>query len=151
MADVAERVFEILDSSTLRGDLRDALLDRLKTMPKPWTVLSEAEQAELIAGCDRVAMSLVTRAVCLIAANGFTALPGILEKVTVKDGMQVVVQLSRKDPHRHELIDTMGNSVMVVIAQADMFMGEQGPAKPDPRMTVDPSTGEVVTPFKPRE
>ena len=36
----------VLNTDTLFGDLRDAILDRLKAMPKPWTVMSEQEQRD---------------------------------------------------------------------------------------------------------
>ena len=137
------------DSSTLLGDLRDALLDRLRAMPKPWTVLSEGEQQELIDGCERIALHLITEATRLIAANGFPAIKGTLAKITVKDEMQAQVDLSRHDPQRHEIIDFVNKPVFIVIAEPDMFLGEKGTAKPDAKPEATATSGdENVKPFK---
>lgn len=58
-----------IETATLMGDLRTAILDRLRAMPKPWTVMSEGEQSDLIAGCERVAVHLVTEATRIVAAK----------------------------------------------------------------------------------
>lgn len=142
-----ERVDTLVESSTLMGDLRDALLDRLRAMPKPYTVMSEREQQELIDGCERVAKHLVSHATALIAANGFPSIKGTLVKVQVKDGMQLQVDVSRHDPQRLTVIDNVDRPVVMVIAEPEMFMGEKAPAKPEPKPEIE-SDGENVKPFK---
>lgn len=142
----------IIEASTLLGDLRDALLDRLRAMPKPWTVMSEAEQHELIHGCERVARHLVTEATRLIAANGFPVIQGKLVKAQIKDGMQLQIDMSRHDPQRLTVIDSVDRPVLLVIAEPDMFMGEKAPAKPDPKPEATATSGDdKVTPFKGRD
>lgn len=149
-SDLDDRINALVDSSTLMGDLRDALLDRLKGMPKPWTVMSEAEQRDMIFGCERVATHLVTQAVRLIAANGHPSIQAELDSCTVKDGIKAVLNLSKHDPMRHELTDAVGKTVMVVVADIEPFMGQSKEAKPDPDQTTLPGTGgeENVKPFK---
>lgn len=152
MAEAAkiEEPESLLDSSTLLGDLRDALLDRLRAMPKPWTVMSQAEQQDLIEGCTRVANHLVREATRLIAANGFPVISGKLVKAQVKDGMQLQIDVSRHDPARLTAIDSVDRPVLLVIAEPDMFMGEKAPAKPDPKPETDKPNDENVAPFKGR-
>lgn len=146
-----EHLDSIIESSTLLGDLRDALLDRLRAMPKPWTVMSQDEQSELIEGCTRVASHLVTEATRLIAANGFPVIAGKLVKVQVKDGMQLQIDVSRHDRQRLTVIDSVDRPVLLVIAEPDMFMGEKAPAKPDKKPDVaGDDADENVKPFKGR-
>jgi hypothetical protein len=135
MTNIESRAALVIDTATLLGDVRDALLDRLRTMPKPWTVMSEAEQQELIDGCTRVATHLVTEATAIIAANGFPCVSGRLVKAQVKNGMQLQIDVSRHDPQRLTVIDSVDRPVFLVIATPDLFMGERGPARPDPKPT----------------
>jgi hypothetical protein len=149
MTDVADKIDEWMDSSTLFGDLRDALLGRLRAMPKPWSVMSEAEQQELIEGTERVASHLVRNAVKLIAANGRASIDATLEQATVKDGIKAVITLSQRHPLRHELTDAVGKAVLIVVADVTEFMGEKAPAKPDPEEPSLPiSDSGNVKPFK---
>lgn len=118
-----------IDSSTLLGDLRDAILDRLRTMPKPWQAMSDDEQKELMEGCERVASHLVHEAVRIIASKGFPTINGKLVKVQVKDGMQLQVDVSRHDPQRLIVIDSVDRPVLLVVPEPDIFMGEKEPPK----------------------
>lgn len=135
-------------TETLMGDLRDAILDRLKAMPKPWTTLSEADQREMIQGIEMVARTLVRSAVRLVAANGRPTLEGVLSQCTVKDGIKATVILSRHDPLRESLLNAVNEQILIVVADAEAYMGEKAPANPDPdqRAMVDPDG--VVTTFR---
>jgi hypothetical protein len=141
-------------TDTLYGDLRDAILDRLRAMPKPYTVMSEKEQGEMIEGVERVASHLVHQAVKLIAANGKPTIPATVEQCTAKDGIKVVLKVSLHDPLRYELLDAVGKPALLVVADASPYMGEDGPVKPDPDQPplpeVDGETGEI-RPFRGRD
>lgn len=141
-------VAAVADSEVLRGDLRDAILDRLKAMPRPWTTMSEAQQRDMIGSVDLAARELIRKAVALLAANGFPALPAKLVKAQIKDGLQCQVDLSRHDPQRDRLLDHMGKPVMIVLADLAEFMGEREPAKPDPDQPELPGGDGKVAPFK---
>lgn len=122
----------LVSTDTLRGDLRDAVLDRLRAMPKPWTVMSEQEQREMIEGVERVSRHLVTQAVQLIASNGHPHMQAVLERMVAKDGLQITLKASRHDPLRHDVFDALGGPAMIVLASSEQYLGERGPAKPDP-------------------
>lgn len=141
----------VLNTDTLFGDLRDAILDRLKAMPKPWTVMSETEQRDMIYGVESATTHLIHAAVNLVAANGHPTIKATFESATVKDGLKAVLQLSRHDPMRHELIDTVGKAVVIVVADAEQFMGQKAPAKPDPREPPLPLGDDNVRPFQPKD
>lgn len=116
---------------TLKGDIRDWLLDRLKQQQKPWEQMSEAEQADLIAQAEMAAGDMVRRAVRMIAAEGRKVIVAQLEQVTVKDGIKAVVTLSKHDACRHDLVDAQGKDVLIVVADAGDYMGAKGEAVPD--------------------
>lgn len=135
--------FVTLAADTLMGDLRDFILDRLKHEhnPLPWQMRGEVDQADTIARVESALRTWVYRAVTLIAAGGQRAARGSLIKFVVKDGIQMQINLAASDSLRHELADHVGNSVMIIIADAEQFQGERSavPVTPDQkRLPVDP-------------
>ena len=135
-----------LNTDTLFGDLRDAILARLRAMPKPWTVMSENEQTDMIEGVERVSRHLVFQAVKLIAANGHATIHATLVQCAMKDGIKVVLEVSKHDQMRHELMDAVvaGASAHIVLADADAFLGEREPAKADPDQPIIPGVTDNV-------
>ena len=126
-----------IEAPTLLGDIRDALLDRLRTMPKPWPAMSEEEQKELIEGCGRTAAHLVSEAVRAVASQGFPTISGKLVKAQIKDAMQLQVDVSRHDMQRLTVIDSVGRPVLLVIEEPEMFAGERKP----PRTSLEERVG----------
>jgi hypothetical protein len=81
----------VLDTRTLVGDIRDALLEIFKTRPKPWSQYLEDEQRQIAAALEQAARDLVNGAVQLInedADEGFTAK---LEQYTDKGGLKIAL------------------------------------------------------------
>jgi len=115
----------VVNSDTLFGDLRDAILDRLKHMPKPWTVMTESEQRDMIYGVEQVARHLVHEAVQIIAASGRPAIEARLE-------IKIVIRANRHHGLREQLLDSVGKPVLIVVADEEAYMGERAPAKPEP-------------------
>lgn len=151
VAKAAPTVDEILDASTLFGDTRDAILERLRHLPKPWTVLSEKEQQEWIDSTERVARTLVTRAVHIVAAQGRPTVLATCEKLTLKDGLKAELTASRTDDIVLALNRAVGQTVLIVVTNEDAYLGEKQKAKPDPdQREMVTSDGEVV-PLKPRD
>lgn len=142
------------NTDTLFGDLRDAILDRLRAMPKPYTVMSEAEQLEMIEGVERVSRHLVHQAVTLIAANGRPVISATVDQCVVKDGIKVVLKVSQSDPMRYELLDAVGRFALIVVADPEPYLGEREAAKPEPDQPPLPGAGEDggdVRPFRGRQ
>lgn len=121
-----------LASETLSGDIRDFLLDRIKTFGKPWVAMTEDEQREQIISAKEAANHLVREAVKIIASEGRKVIAATLDKVTVKDGIKAEISLAKTDELRHELIDSQGQAVLVVVAGVEEFQGERAPADPMP-------------------
>lgn len=101
-------------TDTLLGDLRDAILQRLRALPKPWTVLSEREQADWIAGVEVVAQHLVHQTVLVVAAQGRPSVPGTIEKITIKDGCKIELSTTRAMGAVEFLNGHLGQAVTIV-------------------------------------
>lgn len=131
---VDETPFVTLATETLMGDLRDFVLDRLKHEhnPLPWQMQGEDAQRETINRVESAMRTWVYRAVTLIAAGGQRAARGSLIKFVVKDGIQMQVNLAASDALRHELQDHVGNSVLVIIADAEQHQGMRSEVKVTP-------------------
>lgn len=121
-----------LAADTLRGDIRDVMLDRVKNLRKPWPQMSEYEQAEIIAGFDRVAKKLVRDAVRIVAAENQVEVSATLEQVAIKDGIKATLTLSRHAQGRHELADAVGQEILIVVLDSERHDGERAEAKADP-------------------
>lgn len=121
-----------LAASTLTGDIRDFLLDRVKRLGKPWVAMSEDEQADQIHAAKEAAEHLVKQVCHIIASDGRKAVVGELRKVTQDTCIKVVIEFSKQDEQRHAIWDAQGQTVLLVVAGADTFTGERGPAEPDP-------------------
>lgn len=121
-----------LATATLTGDVRDFLLDRVKGLGKPWAAMTEDEQSDQIHAAKSAADQLVRKACQIIAAQGKKAINGKLENIAIKDKIQCRIDFNADDEQRHELFDAKGYVVSVVLADAQPFTGERGPAEPDP-------------------
>ena len=121
-----------LAAATLTGDVRDFLLDRVRTLGKPWVAMSEDEQSDQIHAAKEAAETVVRRACEIIASGGKKSMIGTLIKIAVKDKIQVQVDFSKQDEQRHDLIDAQGHTVSVVLADAEPFTGERAPAEATP-------------------
>ena len=130
-ADADKPDFVTLATETLMGDLRDFVLDRLKHEhnPIPWQMRPEKDQIEVIHSVESAMRTWVHRAVTLIAAQGQRAARGQLIKFQAKDGIQMQINLAASEPLRHDLMDNVGATVLITIADVDQFQGERSPVK----------------------
>jgi hypothetical protein len=143
---------ELLGVRTLRGDLRDLLLDQIRNMPKPWHLMSEEEQRRRAVHVDEQSTAIINALVDLIAADGRPVINARVEVVNIKTkAIEAKLVLSRSDEQRLALIDAQGDNVMVVLSDPSRFSGERAPAKIDPdqpglpieTLQVDPNAPNV--------
>lgn len=120
----------IIDSETLRGDIRDEVLREFKHLPKPWQAMNEEEQQRIINRAADIADTLVRRAVDLVAARGLPALPIEVGKFTV-DGSAVkgTFECYADDESLLRIRHLANMRAMFVLASPDAFNGEQKPAE----------------------
>jgi hypothetical protein len=92
---------------------------------------TEVEQRRV---ADAIAVEtgkLVSEAVSLIAGRDFPTIPVGLEQITFKPkGVETKMVMSALDrQRRHELVDSQGKIVLLVVADPSAFMGSRGAAK----------------------
>lgn len=117
---------------TLRGDLRDAMLDRFKNTKRPWAAMTEKEQAEVANAFDSAARHLVTRATQIIAAGGRQTIVATVDSITVKDGIKVVAKVPMNEESLLQLGLAQGHAILIVAASSEKFDGESNPPEIDP-------------------
>lgn len=122
---------EALVAETLSGDIRDFLVDRIRQLPKVWDQMTAEEQQEQINAAIEAGNSLVRRAVAMIALSGRPTITATCESATVKDGIKAVLTLGKHDELRHALVDSQGQSVLIVVVDAENYIGSRGDLKPD--------------------
>lgn len=124
--------FVELATPTMSGDVRDFLLNRLRTMRKPYEAMSEDQQNDLIHECQEAALHLIKQVVVLVASEGRKAIVGNLLQVTRKDTIKAVVEFAKTDALRHELFDAQGTAVLLVVADPSAFIGQKADAAGNP-------------------
>jgi hypothetical protein len=121
------------NADTLRGDIRDMILDELKRLPKPWQQMSESEQRRAIDGAGYVASELVRKTVLLVAHEGFPHLVTSIKKYGVEKGMKVELTTIDSVDNITKLAEHGTREAILVLAQMSKFMGERRPPpKPHP-------------------
>lgn len=121
-----------LAAATLRGDLRDFLIERMRRFDKPWGKLGEMSQRLAISDADAMAERLIGRIVEIVAVAGAPVVRATLKQATVKDFLELKLQCSRECDGRSELLDALGTGVLITIPGVERFRGQRAPAKPDP-------------------
>lgn len=116
-----------LAARTLRGDLRDKILEFVRRQKQPWSLLNEEQQTGVVNEVTRIAGALVDGAVAIVATRDF---PAIVAKVrdckAGEKGIEAKVVLASHDPFRHALMDSVGSSVQIVLADSTAFYGARG-------------------------
>lgn len=121
-------------AATLSGDLRSAILDRIRNLRTTWQQMPASEQRGMAAEVNAFAEALVRRAVALVAAEGHPVV-----KVTVgevkhnKNGqIEAKISFSKHDELRHVVFDATGNPALLIVTDVEQFIGERGPERIDP-------------------
>ena len=127
MTDQPESATEVLAAETMTGDLISAFIDELKLAPDVWPKMSQSVQEEVIYRATARVRANVTAAVRLIAADGRATITATLESITAKDGIKAVCNLGKHDPNRHELLDSVGKAVLIVVADSEQYGGGEVP------------------------
>ena len=111
-----------LTAQSMVGEIMALVLDELKAAGV-WQKLSEAKQEETLQRIGERTKHLVATVVNLIASQGFARIPAILESVAAKKGLKAVIvpepsQLELK----HQLIDSVGQTVTIVLTNLDQIV-----------------------------
>lgn len=121
-----------LAAETLRGDIRDSLLDWFKAQPKSWPFMVEREQRELADAADRYARMLIQQACKIIAAGERPTIVAKLVEYREKDGVEAKLRLPSTGEVVAALHEACGREVLVVTSGAEDFMEQRADAVIDP-------------------
>ena len=110
----AEKSAQDLAREFMMGELMAAAMKQLRAIDKPWLRLPENEQKRVIEEVKQDVRKAIIAAVEIIASDDRTRFRATVEQVVFKDGVKAVfTMLNTEDSH--ELADTAGGSVLVVI------------------------------------
>ena len=126
-----------VNSDEMVFDVRDFLLDLIKSRPKPWSATSQAEQHDIAAACEHAAKELVRKVVEAVAANGTTSIRVLLTKVAMAGDIVITGKVKtfgedEEDAAVLQLHRAIGKHAMVTRASADDYMGGEREAETDP-------------------
>lgn len=127
-----------LGTTTLAGDLRDAMLEVRKTQGKPWSEMVADEQETVGRGFEYTARELVERVVEIVGEAMLAEKPirAILDKYTDgKNGISatLAIRLSEEDDGSGivALHKAQGKMMMLTPASPNDFSGESEEFEPD--------------------
>ena len=116
----------------LLGDLLKVVMQEIRLMPFAWAVLPEKDQQKIIDRIEQKTKEAVRQTIKIIAADNRPHLVADVEQVTFKDGIKVQLQVSKQAADRHELADSTGTMVLIVLPHIDKHLcGEMPKAEPD--------------------
>lgn len=138
--DADERSPLAIARETLTGDLRDAALQWIRALPKPWAQLTEDDQTNVIDSITKRAIEAARTAVELIAAGGRRVIQAEVESVTVKDGLKATMKCLKTEENLVYLGMSEGSRVQIVSADLEQFTGEKHEAKAEPSQGTLPGT-----------
>lgn len=124
-------------AETMRGDLVATIIDEIKAAPDVWAKMGQAQQDEVIWRVTNRVESVTRQAVNIIAAEGRKVITSTLEQITAKDGIKATCILGKHDPNRHELLDSVGKAVLIVVADAEQYKGGDIPRGEDEQRPLD--------------
>lgn len=103
------------------GEVAASAMRQLRALEKPWLRMLEKDQKEVIVEVLDDCRQAINKAVELIATDARTCFVAQLDSVTFKDGVKAVLQMPNT-PASHELADTAGGSVYVVIEDPRRYL-----------------------------
>lgn len=127
----------MLNSKELVFDIRDTLLEIIKTRPKPWSGTSQQEQRDIAAALEIASKELVRKIVEQVASNG-TASHRILLTKFNQSGTDMIITGKVKyhdEEEKHRAIialsDSLNKHVMLTRASADDYVQGEREAETD--------------------
>lgn len=128
---MTESILE-MTADTIGQDLLTGLIQEIRLLPDAWQKLSAHKQRDVI---DRLRIQVINNvkmAVRLIASDDKPTVTGELEQVTVKDKTKAVFIIRPSSLHFHDLLDSVGQDVLLVMSNAEQHLGDIDAVQPDP-------------------
>lgn len=125
-----------LGTSELVFDVRDFLLEIIKSRPKPWSATSQGEQRDVAAACETAANELVRKVVERIAARGVDPVRVLLTKVAMGNDIVITGKVKTFDSEEEVraikvLHTALNKHVMLTAASVEDYAGTPREAETD--------------------
>lgn len=125
-----------MEIETLAGDIRDAMLMRVRDMKRPWSMLTQEEQTDLANGLEMASRDMTRAAIRLLTAWEWPRVIVDLGEVKIIGGdkarIEAKVVAPNYDTYRNVLGEHAGQTVMLLAVDSETFMGERAPVEIDP-------------------
>lgn len=120
-----------LSGRFLWGELTGLVLGEIKRFQIPWGALPEKEQRETIQRIGDRLREVTKQAVDIIVGQNRPTVLAEVESVTFKDGIKIVLTLSKRQADRHAIADATGQGALLVLPMYDELLDGDAP-KPEP-------------------
>ena len=139
--------------ASLAGQVRDRLLDHIKTLNKPWPQLSEAEQTALIESVEKVAKDTVAETIDVVTGAGGVSIPASVGKVTICEGtINAKVSIERNHDGAQAFMDAAeGHATLVFQNSRSSLLNTGETPKGDPDQPAMFKDGDRATKAKSAE
>ena len=124
-------------SGTLAGDVRDMLIDIIKTRPKPWSAMTSDEQQQIVQSAEFASREVVRGVFDAVVSEDKDApVRAILESITDKGDIKITLKVKTmgEDDAANAILSLhkwRGKMVMLSAASVDDYMGEREPVTID--------------------
>lgn len=107
----------------LAGILLETCVRQLEGLQTPWSMTSEANQMIHINKMRENITKAVKDAVLVIATQRHPAIKATVKSVNFDDGIKATLTLNRHETGRHDLADSTGSTVLIILTDAESFLG----------------------------
>lgn len=84
-----------LAEKQLAGDMAKLLLEQIKTLPRQWYAMTESQQSDVWSVVSSGCAGLASQAIELMASRGRRIIKGNMNRVTIKDDIQLTISCQR--------------------------------------------------------
>lgn len=140
-----ERRFD-MHSGQMAGDLLSGLIDELRLLPKPWPAMPSVEQTEIIDRLRQRVTENVRQFCTAMNTGGRVAIAAQLEAMSLKESCKVTLKVDGSGG-KHDLLDAIGASVVIVLSNVELYLSGLGEVKADDDQRVldlEKAAGDVI-------
>jgi hypothetical protein len=137
--DRLERTLEgaLFNTRSMVFDVRDAVLEFIKRMPKPWGITPFDQQQDIAAAAEQFGRDLVRQIVEAVVVDDRTAIRALLVKYDEADDIKVTLKVKALGTDELEaavvgLHRARGKHVMITVASADDYAEDRRDAELQP-------------------
>lgn len=115
-----------ISKDTMTGDIRDAFLESMRNLPKPWQQMSKSEKDDQAERAEKAAESIVEQAVKLIASAACEKIEVRIKKYS-DDGKKLKIELVANSEDADKIVGLVDSPVLLVTNPSSEFKGQRAP------------------------